>query len=104
MAGGKGKIHEHPNAGKNDFSKRPHEAGRHKLIDLKEAILDEIGDDGIRLILVALFNKAKKGDVRAIQEILDRGYHKPQQHIDHTTKDKEIGYTPLSFFNSDDKD
>ena len=30
MAGGNKKIHEHPNAGKNDFSKRPNEAGRNK--------------------------------------------------------------------------
>lgn len=30
MAGGKGKIHEHPKAGSNDFSQRPNEAGRPK--------------------------------------------------------------------------
>lgn len=30
MSGGKNKIHEHPKAGTNDFSKRPHDAGRPK--------------------------------------------------------------------------
>jgi hypothetical protein len=97
MAGGKGKIHEHPNAGKNDFSKRPKEAGRHKLIDLKEAIFEEIGDEGIRKVLIALFKKAIKGDVRAIQELLDRGYYKPQQQVDHTTNGKDINITPIQW-------
>jgi hypothetical protein len=27
-----------------------------------------------------------------------------QSYVDHTSKGKEIGYTPLSFFKSDDKD
>jgi hypothetical protein len=38
MAGGKGKIHEHPNAGVNDFRKRPKDAGRPKMPDLSEAL------------------------------------------------------------------
>ena len=32
MAGGNKKIHEHPNAGKNGFEKRPHEAGAKKKL------------------------------------------------------------------------
>lgn len=65
--------------------------GRPKvLIEINEALLDEIGDTGMREIIKALYKKAKAGDVRAIQEVLDRAYGKAQQSIDHTTKGNEI--------------
>jgi len=73
--------------------------GRPQLIDLKEAIHDEVGDDGIRTVIKALYNKAIKGDVRAIQELLDRGYHKPTQHTDVTTNGKDIS-PPISWVQS----
>ena len=95
MAGGKGKIHEHPNAGINDFSKRPQDAGRPKLPDISEALEKVLNEekDGIKAldaVLKSLRNKAIKGDVRAIQELLDRAYGKSKQHIDHTTKGESL--------------
>jgi hypothetical protein len=90
MAGGKGKIHEHPNAGVNDFRKRPKDAGRPKMPDISEALEKVLNEekDGIKAldaVLKALRTKAIKGDVRAIQELLDRAYGKSKQSVDHTT-------------------
>ena len=92
MAGGNKKIHEHPNAGINDFSKRPHEAGRKKMPNISEAlekILNEDEDGMIALekVLKALRQKAFKGDVRAIQELLDRAYGKSKQNINVGSED-----------------
>ena len=57
------------------------------LPDLKEAIarlLSEEDEDTNRLekVLNALYKKALKGDVRAAQELIDRGYGKPNQKVD----------------------
>ena len=66
--------------------------GRPKIPDLSEAIskiLNEEKDGMIALdaVLKALRARAIKGDVRAIQELLDRGYGKAKQHIDHSNQD-----------------
>lgn len=95
MAGGKGKIHEHPNAGINDFSKRPNEAGRNKMPDLSEAlskILNNEEDGFVVLdkILIELKKKAIKGDLKAIQELLDRAYGKSKISMDHTSNGESI--------------
>jgi len=56
--------------------------GRPKLPDLKGAIAKIMSEDnGLDSILKALLLKAKKGDVRAAQELLDRGYGKAMQTI-----------------------
>lgn len=57
------------------------------LPDLKEAIAkilsEKTGDiTALDAILAALKAKAAKGDVRAAQELLDRGFGKSQQFID----------------------
>jgi hypothetical protein len=63
--------------------------GRPKLPDLKEAIAkilaeEKDGKTALDAILAALRMKAAKGDVRAAQELLDRGFGKAKQHIDNT--------------------
>ena len=69
--------------------------GRPKIPDLSEAIskiLNEEKDGMIALdaVLKALRARAIKGDVRAIQELLDRAYGKAKQYIDHTTDGEPI--------------
>ena len=61
--------------------------GRPKLPDLSEAIAKILAEekDGVtalEAILAALRAKAAKGDVRAAQELLDRGFGKSKQTID----------------------
>ena len=58
--------------------------GRPKMPDITEAlqkVLNEEKDGMIALdaVLIALLNKAVKGDVRAIQELLDRAFGKSLQ-------------------------
>ena len=64
--------------------------GRPKMPDLKEAISkilseEKNGQSALEAVLIALFNRALKGDVRAAQELLDRGFGKSQQNIDLST-------------------
>jgi len=64
--------------------------GRPKMPDLKEAISkilseEKNGQTALDAVLIALFNRALKGDVRAAQELLDRGFGKSQQNIDLST-------------------
>jgi hypothetical protein len=77
--------------------RNPH--GRPKLPDLKAAIAKVLSEekDGLTAldaILAALRAKAARGDVRAAQELLDRGFGKSQQFIDHTTKGETIVKQP----------
>lgn len=70
--------------------------GRPKLPDLKEAIAkilaeEKDGHTALEAILAALRAKASKGDVRAAQELLDRGFGKAKQVIDtNVTQTKPI--------------
>lgn len=65
------------------------------LPELKTAIaklLSEKSGDYTALdaILKALFKRALSGDVRAAQELLDRGFGKSQQLVDMTTNGEKI--------------
>lgn len=65
------------------------------LPELKTAIaklLSEKSGDYTALdaILKALFKRAMSGDVRAAQELLDRGFGKSQQLIDMTTAGEKL--------------
>jgi hypothetical protein len=69
--------------------------GRPKLPDLREAMAKVLAEEkdgmtALEAILKALRAKATKGDVRAAQELIDRGFGKAQQFIDHTTKGEKI--------------
>jgi len=74
------------------FEKHPeriNKKGRPKLPDLKEAMARVLAEekDGLTAldaILKALRAKAAKGDVRAAQELLDRGFGRAKQQIEHT--------------------
>ena len=73
--------------------------GRPKLPDLSQAIAKVLAEEkdgmsALEAILKALRAKAAKGDVRAAQELLDRGFGKSKQSIDHTTAGEKItGFT-----------
>ena len=80
--------------------------GRPKLPDLKEAIAKllsegENGKSGLYEILKALYNRALKGDVRAAQELMDRGFGKSQQSIDHTSLGEPITKFTYEIIKSD---
>jgi hypothetical protein len=58
-----------------------------KLPNLNELLADVLGDekDGVtaaEAILKAIRSKAVKGDIRAAEVLLDRGYGKPKQQIE----------------------
>lgn len=74
------------------------------LPELKTAIaklLSEKSGDYTALdgILRALFKRAMSGDVRAAQELLDRGFGKSQQLIELAAKDIQI--TGITFDDTD---
>jgi hypothetical protein len=61
--------------------------GRPKLPDLKELLAKVLGnaDNGTtsaEAILSALEQRARRGDVRAAELLLDRAYGKPKQDVD----------------------
>lgn len=66
--------------------------GRPARIPALDTLLAEVlsheknGETVARLILQALANKACRGDVRAAEVLLERGYGKVKQEFDHTTK------------------
>ncbi|NCU32491.1 MAG: hypothetical protein EOM23_06080 [Candidatus Moranbacteria bacterium] len=74
------------------FEKHPeriNRKGRPKMPDLKDAIAkilneEKDGKTALDAILAALRAKAAKGDVRAAQELMDRGYGKSKQSIEHS--------------------
>ena len=81
--------------GKDD---RRNMKGAPKLPDLKEAIskvLNKIegGKTSLDEIIEVLDKNAKKGDIRAAQELLDRGYGKSKQVIESDNKVKITGIT-----------
>lgn len=56
----------------------------HSLDGLLADVLGDINNEGIEVakeIILALVNKAKKGDIRAIEIILDRAYGKARQNL-----------------------
>lgn len=57
-----------------------------KLRALDDLLVEVLGDgvekDEAKAIIQALVRKAKAGDVKAAEIILDRGYGKPKQHIE----------------------
>lgn len=71
------------------------------LPELKEAMAklltnEEGGKTALERVLNALYNKAIKGDVRAAQELFDRGYGKAKQTVDTRIESKPIEYINVS--------
>jgi uncharacterized protein YabE (DUF348 family) len=67
------------------FDKHPehiNKKGKPKMPDLRQAIAEEIGDEGVREIIKAIKARAKKGDTKAAELILDRFYGKLKQEMD----------------------
>jgi len=67
---------------------------RHMATLLREAITKVVDDKGTTIdkqILRALYDKAKKGDLKATEIILDRIDGKPLQEIDITSGGETIG-------------
>lgn len=54
--------------------------GAQKKIPALDKLLSEIPDSDFKAIITALFSKAKKGDVRAAEVILDRSFGKPKDN------------------------
>ena len=81
------------------FDKNPqniNRKGRPKMPDLSEAIAkilneEKDGRSALDAILAALRMKAAKGDVRAAQELFDRGYGKASQLIINEDKNTLTG-------------
>jgi len=90
-------VMNNPNAADNlkPFKKgkdpRRNITGVNRMPDLSEAIAkilneEKDGKTALDAILAALRAKAAKGDVRAAQELLDRGYGKSSQPIETNQK------------------
>ena len=94
---GKGKIEPRWKKGESGNPK-----GRPKKIpELRELLANVLGDtkDGksaAEAILMALRNKAIKGDVRAAELLLDRAYGKIKQEIEHSSVDVIMPEVPES--------
>jgi hypothetical protein len=73
--------------------------GRPKLPDLSEAIAKVLADEkdgktALEAVLMALRAKAVKGDVRAAQELLDRGFGKSKSNVDITSGGQSLASRP----------
>ena len=92
-----------PNEEKGQFKKG--ESGNpngrpKKLPELDKLLADVLGEekDGVtaaEAILKALRAKATKGDIRAAEVLLDRGYGKAKQSMDITSDGKQIELPPF---------
>jgi hypothetical protein len=65
---------------KND--PRINKNGRPKMPDLKEAIAEVVGEEGVNKIIRAIRDRANKGDTKAAELILDRFYGKLKNEMD----------------------
>jgi hypothetical protein len=63
---------------------------------------DELGATEAEQILQALKDRAKKGDVRAAEVLLDRAYGKAKQAIDHTSGGEKINIPVITWAKNGD--
>ena len=74
---------------KGQDERRNLEGRPHKLPELDELIAEVLGDEtsgqsAAKQILTALYRKAIKGDIRAAEVLLNRGYGLPKQTVHNT--------------------
>lgn len=63
--------------------------GKQAFPDLKE-LIEDLGSEGMEVVIQALFTQAKKGNVKAIQELLDRYYGKVKQENTNINLNTEV--------------
>lgn len=73
--------------------------GAPPMPDIREAMIEllsepEEGKTKLRNVLDALYKRAVKGDIRAVQEVLDRMYGKSRQSVDVTSGGEKIQLSP----------
>jgi len=83
--------------------------GRPKLPDLKEILAEVLGTEkngktGTQRIIDKLQTKAEKGDIRAAELIMDRGYGKVKTPIDVTTLGEKITQVQVEVIRNESKD
>jgi hypothetical protein len=97
MAGGRGKITGQDGVPFKKNDPRINRNGRpKKLPDLDALLIDVLaekmqGKEALKVVLIALRTKALKGDVRAIELLLDRSYGKLK-----VSKDIDLSFEQLS--------
>jgi len=69
--------------------------GAPKLPDLNNALADVLAGenesvDKLNKVIEKLYDMAVKGNLKAMEMLLDRGYGKPRQSIDHTSDNKPM--------------
>jgi hypothetical protein len=68
---------------KKGHDPRRHVTGPYKVPDLADLIVEEVGEEGLREAMKKLRSLAIKGNLKAIQELLDRTYGKAPQKLEH---------------------
>lgn len=102
----KGKPPEHTKFSKGQ-SGNPN--GRPKKLPALDIIMANVmgrEKDGItaaEAIIMKLREMATKGDIKAAQLLLDRGYGKAKQNIDITTQGEKVTIPTIIFTNDEDK-
>jgi len=77
------------------------------LPSLKESLTKLLFEEkdnktAIEQVLTVLLNRALKGDIRAIQELLDRYYGKVSQKIDSNVSGNGLNITPIEWIKIED--
>lgn len=67
---------------KKGHDERRNVTGKNKVPDIRDLIMDVIGEQGIKDILQAMHRKALKGSEKATEIVMDRVYGKAKQAID----------------------
>lgn len=80
--------------------------GRPKLPSIRDAIARILADEAdgrtaLDEVLAALFARAKQGNIRAAEVLLDRAYGKTTQHTDLTTQGAVLPACPPITWNDD---
>lgn len=80
-----------------------------KIPDLDKLLANVLGDEDedkseAMKVLQSLLNQAKKGNVRAIEVLLERAYGKPKQTVDQNIKIGEFKISDVIKFTGSDKD